>query len=107
MSESFNDVFFGRKRHFPSKEETEKARRKVLRELESGSPLQKSPVIQAFAKGWITVGTMIILDGRLLILRGVFAEKEFPQAMAFSDFHERKFIYFYGPLQLPFRIVRG
>jgi hypothetical protein len=50
---------------------------------------------------------MIILDGRLLILRGVFAEKEFPQAMAFSDFHERKFIYFYGPLQLPFRIVRG
>jgi len=66
----------------PSKRQTKKARRILIKELECYFP---SIAVQAFIDGSMVVGTVVQIDGRTLALRGVYPKMELPQAMVFWD----------------------
>ena len=66
----------------PSRKQTEKARQEVKK---NECSCLAHPVVEAFADGRLTIGTNAMIDGRVLLLKGVYPKMEFPQAMVFWD----------------------
>ena len=69
----------------PSRRQTEKARKELAENPEKDFVFAAHPLTQEFAEGKLNVGSRVKIDGRDLILKGVFSRVEYPYAMVFWD----------------------
>lgn len=69
----------------PSQKQTEAARRELAESNEKDFIFAAHPLTQEFAEGKLNIGTRVRIDGRDLILKGVYPKAEYPYAMVFWD----------------------
>ncbi|MDI6777740.1 MAG: hypothetical protein QMD77_00955 [Patescibacteria group bacterium] len=80
----------------PSRKQTETARQELLQSFDKEYIFAANPPAQAFAEGKLTIGQMIVVDGRQLILKGVYPKMEYPEAMVFWDHPKGRYVQFIG-----------
>ncbi len=89
-------VFFFRWLKFlwvPSRKETRKARQDLMNGKQT---YLTGSLVRAFDRGDLAIGTNLIMDGRRLILKGVYSKMEFPEAMVFWDYYKKRYVQFTG-----------
>ena len=69
----------------PSRKQTEAARQELAGSNEKDFIFAAHPLAQEFAEGKLNIGTRVRIDGRDLVLKGVYPKAEYPYAMVFWD----------------------
>lgn len=79
----------------PSQKQTEEARQELAESNEKDFVFATHPLTQEFAEGKLNIGTRVRIDGRDLVLKGVYPKAEYPYAMVFWDAAKRCHVQFH------------
>ena len=91
--------------YYPSKDETLKAWQELHERCKEEHCPPVNPLAWEFLEGRLKVGTKLIMDGRSLVLMGVYKCKDFPGAMVFWDHSKGRYVQFTGALFPKYKIM--